>query len=154
MKTLIKIFQNLVVIIALLLILFLLIPTIIGIKPYVVLSGSMEPIIKTGSIVYINTYKKAEDVQENDIISFKIDNGQVVHRVISINDDETFTTKGDANNTVDSNSVSFNDYIGETMFSIPYLGFLLSSMKSKTGILIIFFIVFLNIGFVLFDKKE
>ena len=40
-----------------------------GIVPYVVLSGSMEPTIDTGSLCFINKNAKYEDVKEKDNIA-------------------------------------------------------------------------------------
>ena len=56
-----------------------------GIVPYVVLSGSMEPTIDTGSLFFINKNSKYEDVKEKDIIAFKLSDGTLVtHRAIEI----------------------------------------------------------------------
>ena len=42
----------------------IIIPTMFHIVPYIVLSGSMEPEIQAGSIVYIDRNIKAEEIQE------------------------------------------------------------------------------------------
>ena len=47
----------------------ILVPIIFGMKPYVVLSGSMEPEIRTGSIVY--TQSAIGNYQIGDIIMFR-----------------------------------------------------------------------------------
>ena len=81
-----------VVIIALVLILA---PMVVGYKPVVVLSGSMEPTYPVGSLIY---YKAAsfEDIKENDAITFRVDDDTLVtHRVIVKNEiSQTFVTKG------------------------------------------------------------
>jgi signal peptidase len=60
---------------------------ILGIVPYVVLSGSMEPSIETGSVCFINKHAKFEDIKEKDVIAFKMKDGTLVtHRAIEIND--------------------------------------------------------------------
>lgn len=130
------------------------IPTIAGYKPFVVLSGSMEPIIKTGAIAYNNTHEKVEDVKVGDVIVFKIDKGYVTHRVIKINDDKTFTTKGDANETEDLAPVKFENFQGKTAFTIPYLGRALNLIQSKTGVFILVAAVGLNIVYAIFSSDE
>lgn len=154
MKKLIKMFQCLTLLIAGLLIVLLLIPFLLKQKSYVVLSGSMEPIIKTGSIVYINTKVKPNDIKTNDIIGFKIAKGYATHRVTKVNKNNTFTTKGDANKEEDITPVSYNNYIGKVIFHIPYLGFLLSFMKSKPGIIVLSIIIVLNIVIIILEKEK
>ena len=46
-----------------------------GIIPYVVLSGSMEPTIKTGSLCFVNKHTDIENIKEKDIIAFKLKDG-------------------------------------------------------------------------------
>ena len=117
MKKAINAFQFLIITIGIIVISIFIIPIIFGIKPFVVLSGSMEKEIKTGSIVYVNSNIKAENIKVGDIIAFSINNGQATHRVISINDNRTFTTKGDANQTEDLTQVKFENYMGKTILA-------------------------------------
>jgi len=135
-------------------IIFFLIPRMFGIVPYVVLSGSMEPTIKTGAVAYVNTKKDVKEVVEGDIIAFNIESKQVTHRVVKINSDKSFTTKGDANNTVDLAKVKYTNYIGITIFSIPYIGYILGYLHSSIGYSIISIIVILNVIFLIFFEKE
>ena len=61
---------------------------IIGIEPFVVQSGSMEPKIETGSLCFINKLIKYEDIKQYDIIAFKLPTGVgVTHRVINISNE-------------------------------------------------------------------
>lgn len=63
-----------------------------------VISGSMEPTIKVGDIIII---KKSNDVKVGDVVTYIDDNEYITHRVVSIDKDKV-VTKGDANNTNDS----------------------------------------------------
>ena len=104
-----------------------------GITPYVVLSGSMEPTIKTGSLSFINKHVKYENIKEKDIIAFKMDDKTLVtHRVVSITD-EGFETKGDANEDKDGGVVTKNNYFGKNLFSIPVIGRAVKLVQSTTG---------------------
>ena len=154
MKKVISIFQMMSMIIGVTLIVLFLIPTIFGIKPYIVRSGSMENEIKTGSVAYVNTKIGVQEIQVGDIIAFKVGNEQVTHRVIAINEDNTFTTKGDANETEDMAPVMFENYRGKTIFSIPYLGRIMSAFKTKIGCFITFTVIGLNIVCIIFSNND
>ncbi len=154
MKKIINIFQILSISVVIILIIILLIPLLIGIKPYIVLSGSMEPKIKTGSVAYINTHVDVQTISEGDIIGFMQGDKEVTHRVVSINENNTFVTKGDSNANADFAPVTFEQYRGKTIFSIPYLGNLINSFKTKTGKFIIGIIIGLNIVCIVFSEDK
>lgn len=98
-------------------------------KPYVVLSGSMEPLIHTGSLVWIN--QSDTDVQVGDIVAYSLENNQAVtHRIV----EETngmYVTKGDANETEDLSLVSQEQIIGKYKFTIPYVGYVITTVRSN-----------------------
>ena len=52
----------------------------LGIRPYIVLSGSMEPSISTGSIVLVDTLHRNPKI--NDVITYQIGSNRVTHRMI------------------------------------------------------------------------
>ena len=78
---------------------------IFGIRPYVVLSGSMEPEIKTGSVVFVNQNVKFSELEKGDIITYKTGDVMVTHRVHEKNGDKIIT-KGDANDSLDGGFVT------------------------------------------------
>ncbi|MFR5219577.1 MAG: signal peptidase I [Thomasclavelia ramosa] len=137
-----------VVIIALVLILA---PMVVGYKPVVVLSGSMEPTYPVGSLIY---YKAAsfEDIKEND------DDTLVTHRVIVKNEiSQTFVTKGDANPTNDTNPVEYQNVAGKTLeFCLPVVGTIFASSAKYIAVAIIGGILLLNIVLsnLVADEKE
>lgn len=97
------------------------VPVIIGYKPLVVLSGSMEPILKVGGILY---YQKIniEDYKKGDILVYATKDHIISHRIVDITSDG-FITKGDNNEVLDS-KVNLNQVLGKgTNFSIPYIGY-------------------------------
>lgn len=151
MRKVISIFQTISILIGFMIIVLFLIPTIAGIKPFIVLSGSMESTIKTGSVAYVNTHVKVQDIKVDDIIAFNVNNTQVTHRVIAINEDNTFTTKGDANKNEDFAPVKFEDYKGKTIFSIPHLGKVITTSQTKIGYFIVFVVIGLNILCLIFS---
>ena len=114
------IFRILYVLIIMYLLVF--VPCLWGHKPLVVISGSMEPTLKVGGILY---YEKMEleDFKINDILVYKTKDHIISHRIVDIVDDG-FITKGDANNSVDNNLINKNQVLGKgTNWSIPYIGY-------------------------------
>lgn len=101
----------------------LLIPMFWGNIPLVVLTGSMEPTFNVGSIIY---YEKINPTkfEKNDILVWENSAGEYIsHRIVDINEKYEFTTKGDANNSVDSDKVLLNQVVGRAKeFKIPLLG--------------------------------
>ena len=76
-------------------------------------TGSMSPTIKIGDIVIV---KIGEQVQEEDIITYKKDNSFITHRIIEI-DGESIIAKGDNNNTQDE-AITQDAIIGKVVFVI------------------------------------
>ena len=128
---------------------------IIGIQPYVVLSGSMEPQVKTGSLSFINKHTKFENIKENDIIAFKMsDKTMVTHRVIK-KESDYLETKGDANETIDGIRTTKENYVGKSMFSIPKLGYFIRAIQSTRGKIIFgTFIIFLFVAGILLGEPS
>lgn len=108
-----------------------------GIRPYITMSGSMEPEIQTGSICFVNTRAKYEDIQEGNVIAYEIPNGGLVtHRVISISE-AGMETKGDANAVSDGITTTPNNFHGKTVFSVPRVGYVLKYLQQPQGVAII-----------------
>ena len=110
-----------------------LLPTKTYISTHVVSTGSMEPEIITGSVVFSTL--KSEEVNKGDIVVFKSPDNQeitVIHRVKDINGDE-YTTKGDNNENEDSWTLFKSNILGTVIFTIPYLGYAIDFMKTPLG---------------------
>ena len=135
---LVKIKNALFKVLYLFIILYLLIfvPCIWGQKPLVVISGSMEPTLKVGGILY---YEKVdlEDLNKNDILVYKYKNHIISHRIVDRVDDG-FITKGDANSSIDLNLVNKEQVLGKgTNWSIPVIGYYADFIHSHKYILYI-----------------
>lgn len=128
-----------------------------GIVPYVILSGSMEPTIKTGSLCFINKKMDVQEIKKKDVIAFKLDDGTLVtHRVDKINKDGIIT-KGDNNKRVDDGVVTANNYVGKNIFWIPKVGYVVMTFQSTRGkIVLITCVVLLFVVGMLFgdDTKK
>ena len=116
-------------------------PRVAGVQIYNVESGSMEPALKTGSIVYV-TEEDPRAIYEGDIIVFNQNGMTVTHRVLENNlKAEEFITKGDANEEADPTPVRYGSLIGYVRFSIPYLGGFFVFFTSLKGKIILFAIL-------------
>ena len=128
---------------------------IAGIKPYVVLSGSMEPKLQTGSLCFINKRIKYDKLKEEDIIAFRNDNDTLVtHRLVSISPEE-FETKGDANNTTDG-VFKKERYVGKNIFWIPKVGYVIRIVQTTRGKLVFgtFIILLFAAGILLGENRK
>lgn len=103
------------------------VPRVVGLQTFSVISGSMEPVIPTGSLIYVKEVS-VDDVKKNDVISFYGKQGSIVtHRIQQI-DSDGIVTKGDANEDIDLMKVRGSQLIGKVLFSIPLLGYLTQSL--------------------------
>lgn len=126
--------------------------TLLNVRPAVVMSGSMEPTIETGSIIVIN--ERDRDVKRGDIIAFKIGDIAVAHRVVDVQDDK-FITKGDNNKSVDTGIVTSDMIEGTVIFHIPEVGYAVKWLGTMPGMISIFIAaaVVMLIGY-LVNKEE
>lgn len=112
-----------------------------GIKPYITMSGSMEPAINTGSVCFVNTNAEYANIKEGDIIAFETSlGGLVTHRVVSIAE-EGLETKGDSNDVSDGISTTSENFRGQTVFSVPYLGYAFKALQRPTNLMIVLIVV-------------
>lgn len=113
-------------------------PSFFGVKAFVIISGSMEPNLNIGDIVFMKEVDES-DIYVDDIIAFRDEQSIVTHRVIGIveNDGKEFVTKGDNNSSKDSHNVTYEDIEGKYIGKIPYLGNIILFFKDKVVILIV-----------------
>lgn len=115
------------------------VPSVGGWFPMIVLTDSMYPEIKSGDLILCHTIE-AEEVKEGDVITFydPMGNGTTVvtHRVLSINADGSFVTKGDNNNVEDQVAVEPGDLIGTYRSRIPGAGNVAMFMQSTPGLIV------------------
>lgn len=104
-----------------------------GYEIYNVVSGSMEPEIPVGSVIYVEPAEPGQ-VQEGDIIAFHSEDSIVTHRVVRNQTVERiFRTKGDANAEEDINTVEYEALIGRVVRHYPVIGSLLFIYTSDVG---------------------
>ena len=85
---------------------------VLGLTPYAVLSGSMEPSYPVGSLIYVKKMQPA-DVRVGDVITFVVNDELLVatHRVVDV---EVRTTRCQA--VLDENGAAVTDAAGNPIF--------------------------------------
>ncbi|AZB43570.1 signal peptidase I [Bacillus sp. FJAT-42376] len=104
-----------------------------------VLSGSMEPVFKTGSMILIKKRNNADVYEKGDIITFKTkEKILVTHRIYEVLNENKYKTKGDANDAPDRETVERKNIVGSyTNLTIPSAGYLFASIQSNISLLIL-----------------
>ena len=101
-------------------------PKAFGFQMYTVISGSMEPAIPTGSLVYVR-YEEPDTIVKDDVIAFYSNNADgsiITHRVVSNSPAMgQFITKGDANEDYDKYKITPDMFVGIVKFKIPVIGY-------------------------------
>ncbi len=114
-----------------------------GLQVFTVLSGSMEPVYHTGSLIYVQAVEDPRAIPDGTVITFMLSEDTVAtHRIVAAVPDEEdptvvrYRTKGDANNAEDGTLVHYKNIIGTPVFSIPKLGYLADFIQNPPGMYI------------------
>lgn len=111
---------------------------VFSIYPSVIVTGSMEPMIKPGDIILVKRITDMEGVaglKIDDVIQFRRDDILISHRIVEIqNNDETleFITKGDNNSSIDNQRVKPEDIKGRVDQVVPKVGLPTLFIRSRS----------------------
>jgi len=116
---------------------------------YVVASGSMIPALEVYDVLVVQGHEPFEEIGIGDIIVFdrpSDHNRVIVHRVVSIIDDEpkTVRTQGDANPASIPGTdfpITEEEYIGKVAHVLPQVGYVTQLLKPPTNYIIIVIVV-------------
>ena len=122
-------------------------------KIFTVQSGSMEPTIKTGSLIFV---KPISEYSVGDIVTRRTTDPKITitHRIFSktdVNGQTAFETKGDANNAPDGEKFTKEGIIGKVLLAIPLLGFPVSFAKTTQGLILI---VIIPAVIIIYDEMQ
>lgn len=110
---------------------------LVGIRPMVVVSGSMGPAVPAGSLAFAQE-TPAGAVRAGDVVTvLRADGSRVMHRVVSVRpagDRVALTLKGDANATPDPESYVV-DSVGTVRAHVPGIGHPVAWLSSPWGLL-------------------
>ena len=112
---------------------------------FIVETGSMEDKIHTGDYVLVH---RAKDYSVGDIITYRVNNYFVTHRIVEIDGDK-ITTKGDANNTIDD-EINRNQIEGKVIYCGGLLNFIINFKYALAAFLIGIYLLFSYLG----DSKK
>ncbi len=110
---------------------------ILGVRPMLIASRSMEPRLKLGDVVLAKPIL-VEEARPGNVILFHSDQGMTVHRVIKVTKLDggksvRLTTKGDANNEADERPVDSGSMVGRIVFVVPKVGWLSIGVKNTVA---------------------
>ncbi len=112
-----------------------------GVNVLHIITGSMEPTISKDDYILVKKCGEGS-LKEDDIIAFyseepNIYGRVVVHRIIKINEDGTYVTKGDANKTYDMRSIRDDQVIGRYVDRIWFLNWVKSFLDFRKLLLLL-----------------
>ena len=109
------------------------VPRIFGFQIYDVISGSMEPEIPVGSVLYVKP-TDLRSLDEGEVIAYQAADGVVAHRVVTNRKTlGEFVTKGDANNVEDREPVPYDRVVGRVDLHLPVSGMAIALLASTVG---------------------
>ncbi len=122
-------------------------PRAFGIQVFNVVSGSMEPTIPVGSMIFVQP-KDGPEIENGDVIAFYSNGVVVTHRVVENRElEDRFITKGDANNTEDRQKVQYSELLGKVVLHIPMLGDITAHVTTPLGKIYLFALVLCGLLF-------
>ena len=130
----------------------------LGLATFVVTGGSMEPTIHKGSLV-IDEPVSADKLRLGDIITFDHYDQTTTHRIVGVEGSANgamFSTKGDANQIVDPEPLSFPGRVGLVKLAVPGLGYAVAWMQYiwRLGATLVAAIIFFTCAAMVFLRKD
>ena len=91
---------------------------LVGFRPFILVSPSMEPLYTKGSLVWADTRPTLDEIEVGDVLVYRASSGNLVmHRLVGHN-----LLQGDANNVAQEVELDKTNYVGRAAFSLPWLG--------------------------------
>lgn len=119
-------------------------PRAFGYMSFAVLSGSMEPELPVGSMVFVHQVDPTDIAVGDNATYYRSDGAVVTHQVYEIDPvAQTISTQGIANKnadgtiTHDAEQTPFSRVIGIVSFCVPYLGFVNAYCTTMPGLLVV-----------------
>ena len=121
------------------------VPSVFGYSALTVKTGSMSGTIEIGDLIII---KDTGEYEIGDIVTFLHEGDTVptTHRIISMDENGLFITRGDTNNVQDALPVSKDIILGEVVKVLPEVGRFAEWVQSKGWIYLVALLVILGGG--------
>ena len=129
------------------------IPSVFGYSVLIIASPSMTGVIEAGDAIII---KNSDSYAVGDVITYfpEDESFSVTHRIVRMEGDK-FYTKGDANQSEDSDPVLIEQIVGKVAVKLDKVGYFIEWLKSPVGIIFAAtFIVLLILIIVIEDKRR
>ena len=113
------------------------VPTVFGVAPLIVMSGSMHDTIQINDLI-LTKATPADKLKADDVIAFQPVGATTVvtHRIIGINEDGSFVTKGDWNNAEDKDPVFESQIVGKYFQRFPGVGEIALFLQQPIGMVV------------------
>ena len=116
----------------------------LGYNAYYVLTGSMEPEIMAGDVIFSKKVDDASKLKVGDVITYNgkvgmVKDKSITHKIIEMREENgelVFVTQGVANPAADP-PISSEQIVSKMVFKSSLLGNVVSVVNSKTGFLMI-----------------
>ncbi len=109
------------------------VPRLFGYEIFNVMTGSMEPEIPVGSVVFVQRIQPVE-IKKMDVIAYRSGESVVIHRAMeNYLVEGLIATKGDANAEMDMYQVPYDSVIGRVVRHYPKAGQLMLIYTSRIG---------------------
>ena len=157
----VSIISDIVIVVLLLLVIAFAGVRLVGLTPYAVLSGSMEPKFPVGSLIYVKSVDPAT-IQPGDAVTFEKGSGVIAtHEAYEVDlDVQQIRTQGIANINSDGSimkdaePVSFSSVIGVPVACVPMLGYVNAFVTSTLGTFIVIAGAVVAIALSVYASKE
>jgi len=108
---------------------------------YVIVSGSMEPIIKIKDAVLIRRVDSDSELKQGDVVTYRATDPSyygvlITHRIVEIKEEngkKIYVTKGDHNETVDRSPIELSQINGKVVMRIPKIGYIKYFLVTSYG---------------------
>ena len=130
-------------------------PSSLNIEMYTVISESMKPRLNVDDIILVKKGYANDKFKKGNIITYKNKNGELItHRIeeVVLKDlNNAYVTKGDNNDTVDEEIVTYDMIVGKVICTMPKFGVVMKCLKNK----IFFFINIIVLTLIMiYDQKQ
>jgi signal peptidase len=104
------------------LVLWSVLPVVLGWRPTLVLTGSMAPAVRAGDVVVVEPARRPRPGTIVLVDDPAVPGRRLLHRLVRVRPDGTLVTKGDANRVADSAPVPPGNVLGAVRLRIPAIG--------------------------------
>lgn len=130
-------------------------PSSLNIEVYTVTSESMKPRLNINDIVIVKKGYSNEEYKIGNIITFKNSKNEIithrVEKVITVDLERAYITKGDNNISVDEDPVEYKDVIGKVIYTMPKFGSFVNLLKNEVFFSLCIIVLF---AIALIDNKQ